>query len=109
MSRGLGDVYKRQLTYSATQLIMPYIDNGKGPVSKNVKNTDLYPYVLDIPYSENQPFRWCIENKSIDEAYNFDQDYRKAHGDWYETPKDESLVIQFTTPDEEKKDPENKE
>ena len=56
-----------------------------------------------------KPFRWCIENKSIDEAYNFDQDYRKAHGDWYETPKDESLVIQFTTPDEEKKDPENKE
>ena len=51
---------------------MPYIDNGKGPVSKNVKNTrfDLYPYVLDIPYSESQPFRWCIENKSIDEAYN---------------------------------------
>jgi hypothetical protein len=99
----------KTLTYSATQLIMPYIDNGKGPVSKNVKNTDLYPYVLDIPYSESQPFRWCIENKSIDEAYNFDQDYRKAHGDWYETPKDESLVIQFTTPDEEKKDPENKE
>ena len=53
--------------------------------------------------------RKVIENKSIDEAYNFDQDYRKAHGDWYETPKDESLVIQFTTPDEEKKDPENKE
>ena len=54
----------KTLTYSATQLIMPYIDNGKGPVSKNVKNTDLYPYVLDIPYSENQPFRWCIENKA---------------------------------------------
>ena len=51
----------------------------------------------------------CIENKSIDDAYNFDQDYRKAHGDWYETPKDESLVIKFTTSDEEKKDPENKE
>ena len=49
---------------------MPYIDNGKGPVSKNVKNTDLYPYVLDIPYSENKPFHWCIENKSIDNAYN---------------------------------------
>ena len=42
-------------------------------------------------------------------SYNFDQDYRKAHGDWYETPKDESLVIKFTTSDEEKKDPENKE
>lgn len=99
----------KTLTYSSTQLIMPYIDNGKGPVSKNVKNTDLYPYVLDIPYSENKPFHWCIENKSIDNAYNFDQDYRKAHGDWYETPKDESLVIKFTTSDEEKKDPENKE
>ncbi|MCQ5182996.1 LruC domain-containing protein, partial [Parabacteroides distasonis] len=70
---------------------------------------DLYPYVLDIPYSENKPFRWCIENKSIDNAYNFDQDYRKEHGDWYETPKDESLVIKFTTSDEEKKEPENKE
>ena len=99
----------KTLTYSSTQLIMPYIDNGKGPVSKNVKNTDLYPYVLDIPYSETKPFHWCIENKSIDNAYNFDQDYRKAHGDWYETPKDESLVIKFTTSDEEKKDPENKE
>lgn len=33
----------------------------------------------------------------------------KRHGDWYETPKDESLVIKFTTSDEEKKDPENKE
>lgn len=91
----------KTLTYSETQLIMPYIDNGNGPVSKNVKNTDLYPYVLDIPYSESQPFRWCLENKSISDAYNFDQDYRKTHGDWYETPRDESLVIQFPSPDEE--------
>ena len=41
----------KTLTYSATQLIMPYIDNGKGPVSKNVKNTDLYPYVLAVSYT----------------------------------------------------------
>lgn len=83
------------------QQIMPYINNGRGPISKNVKNTDLYPYVLDIPYVDGQPFRWCLENKSIDEAYNFDQEYRKKHADWYVTPKDELLVIQFPTPEEE--------
>lgn len=85
----------KTLSYSETQLIMPYINNGRGAINKNVKNTDLYPYVLDIPYVEDQPFRWCLENKSIDEAYNFDQEYRKEHADWYVTPKDESLVIKF--------------
>lgn len=97
------DGITKTLTYSATQLIQPYINNGKGPISKNIKNTDLYPYVLDIPYSESQPFRWCLENKSISEAYHFEQSYRKEHTDWYMTPKDESCVIQFTSPDEENK------
>lgn len=87
--------------HDATKRFMPFIDNGRGPISKDVKNTDEYPYVLDIPYSENQPFQWCLENKRIDEAYNFDWEYRKAHSDWYLTPKDATLVIQFPTPDNE--------
>lgn len=91
----------KTLTYSATQLIQPYINNGNGPISKNVKNTDLYPYVLDIPYAESQPFHWCMENKSISDAYNFEQSYRKEHEDWYMTPKEESFVIQFVSSEEE--------
>lgn len=44
---------------------MPYIDIGKGTVSKNVKNTDLCP---NIPYSENKHFV-VYENKVTDNAY----------------------------------------
>ena len=72
--------------------IKPYLNNGKGYIFDTNYNTGNYPYVLDIPYKEEEtPFRWCQENVSISDAYRFTAPRAE---DWYTTPNDESLVIQ---------------
>jgi hypothetical protein len=76
------------LTGTWKTVVTPYLYNGNGEVSKKTYNTDNYPYVLDIPYNTNNPFRWCIESQPIDKAYKFN-----SGNGWYNTPIDESLVI----------------
>lgn len=72
--------------------IKPYLNNGKGYIFDDEYNTDEYPYVLDIPYKEEDaPFRWCQESVRISDAYEFTAPRAE---NWYTTPNDKSLVIQ---------------
>lgn len=72
--------------------IRPYLYNGTSHVVDANYNTGAYPYVLIIPSTGNvsKEFRWCIEGKSINDAYNF---AAPRVNDWYLTPKDANLVI----------------
>lgn len=71
--------------------VKPYLNNGKGYIFDDEYNTDEYPYVLDIPYDDTTPFRWCQENVNISSAYPFEA---PRSNDWYATPTDENFVIQ---------------
>ena len=82
----------KTVTKTLTGDVEPYLNNGKGYIFNDEYNTDFYPYVLDIPISDDSAsFRWCIEGNSISAAYSFDTPRVK---DWYKKPKDESLVIE---------------
>ncbi len=71
--------------------IKPYLNNGKEYIFDENYNTGDYPYVLDIPYDDEKPFRWCQESISISDAYKFTAPREK---NWYTTPNNESFVIQ---------------
>lgn len=82
----------KTVTKTLTGDVEPYLNNGKGYIFNDEYNTDFYPYVLDIPISDDSTsFRWCIEGNSISAAYSFDAPRVK---DWYKNPKDKSLVIE---------------
>ncbi len=73
--------------------IKPYLYNGKGYIEEGVYNTKEFPYVLKIPISDStteNPFRWCLETKSISDAYPFNL---PRDDDWFRKPTNENLLI----------------
>lgn len=83
--------FSQTITKTLVGDVRPYLNNGKGYIFDDIYNTDAYPYVLDIPISDNSvPFCWCIEGKNISTVYPFDAPRAK---DWYKHPKDETLIF----------------
>lgn len=76
--------------------IRPYLFNGLNYILDTNYNTGDYPYVLEIPISTSDwSFRWAKEGNSLDDCYYFLKSISggKRDGNWYITPKNESLVI----------------
>lgn len=81
----------RSFTYDVTAAredVTPFLFNGKAYASKTKQGLAPYPYVLDVPYTDGQAFRWMIEKHPITDGYH---DITSAG--WYNRIKDETQVM----------------
>lgn len=63
-------------------------DPNKGNIYPQTYATKEFPYAMEIPFVENEPFRWMQEGVIITDGYsNWNTD------SWYTNPTDESKLV----------------
>lgn len=89
----LSEQVVKQITLPKAEFYIPMLNNGTETFTLKTywDNKEPFPCVLEIPITDDFTFKWCLENKRIDNAYPRYKDWVDNscmfHTDWYtDTP-----------------------